>query len=197
MGLSSTPITPVAGTPNFYPPQSGTGVLAADVQAGLQATADWIAYLNARRPVVSFRANSSGVSTEHFSDHTGYTTSTVTYVDVAGALVGDIIAVDFCWVGRFEAASPYSGHYGYFKPVITEDYGGTNANLGTLGSIVKLGAVDPGYTYALYHPCSFTYSFAVTVAGTCRISLGGTVSNAGDDLSLSTSWSARAIRFPT
>ncbi len=49
MGLSSTPITPAnAFTADLYPPQSGTAVLAADVEAGEQVGANRDTFLKAR-----------------------------------------------------------------------------------------------------------------------------------------------------
>lgn len=54
MPLSATPITPVATyTANVYPPQSGTAVLAADVEAGEQALANRWAWLMAQPRVIA------------------------------------------------------------------------------------------------------------------------------------------------
>lgn len=90
MGVSATPITPVdAFTTNTYPPESGTPVLAADVEIGEQALVNRTEYLKNRLGEYALYAPSADAHTDA-SFGVYYTNATATFTDTG---VGTSIAI--------------------------------------------------------------------------------------------------------
>lgn len=101
MPLSATPITPVATyTADVYPPQSGTAVLAADVEAGEQAFANRWAWLMAQPRMVAIEHyGEDDAASSHAAGALGNLTLTGSFANgpalaVAGPFeVGDLVEV--------------------------------------------------------------------------------------------------------
>ncbi len=101
MPLSATPITPVATyTADVYPPQSGTAVLAADVEAGEQALANrWAWFLAQPRLVAVEHYGEDDAASAHAAGALGSLVLTGSFANgpalaVAGPFeVGDIVEI--------------------------------------------------------------------------------------------------------
>jgi len=169
MALDTTKITAVAGTPDFYPPKSGTTVQSADVKALAQATADRFAML------------ATGVSKEHWDDSlvTAFATWTTSNVyadagggtfpitiDVPNLLVGDVLDITFAGVFLFTTTGA-GPDLAMMRVTTIDDFGGA-ANVDAL---VDRIVVDREASKALNETVMLFGKHVVANAGTTRVKL--------------------------
>lgn len=175
MALDPTAIVEVSTfTAAIYPPLVGTTVLAADVKALAQATANRTAYLN------SFAKIAGIVLLEFHSDALGTTYSTwgagtTAYVnpagsdplqvDMTGCLVGDVLKIDVTVLAFYNTTGGGgTSDTCLFQLVATDDFGGA-AVADTLNAHGALPASSEAVIASVMIPAVHT----VANAGTTRI----------------------------
>lgn len=173
MGLSTTALTAVSVfTADVYPPNPGSAVQAADVQAGEQALLNRTQFLKDSL-WMPYYYNSVSASLEVFST-TSYVSGSTIIADVPDCLGGDYILVDL--QARASCSSVGAPGTGSLIITVVQDFGGSPHLTEFTGT--ERVVEDTGT--AILNAANLSMSSMVVVAwpGTSRVLVRGKVTNA-------------------
>lgn len=149
---------------------------AASVNTPLKTTLDrtkWLKNTNGLLYVYAVEDETAPITLESFTDHTGYTTATNAKVDVPNCKVGDLLVADATFIASFDGT--LAAHYGKFRLKHTDNVSGTPANVSVTGALAWLDATTLNQAKSIH----LAQVLTVGTAGTTRVSIQGTVTNAG------------------
>lgn len=199
MGLNATALTAVdAFTAAIYPPQAGTDVLAADVEAGEQVLLNRTLYLANHvvgDSMLVFADGDAGVnpalSVDTWNDlviSSDFQNSAVAYVDIPGCLAGDVLTLAFS--GNFKAVNAAAG-YNVARLLSIEDFGGANG----LNTFDGYAAMYSGIATTYYAGVGIAATHVINTTGPARIMLQASIVGAsGNQLVLTGGWSIVVTR---
>jgi hypothetical protein len=164
---------------------------AASVTVPLEALFDRTYYLKRRGILGTYIAaadDETGSVGQSFTNHAAWTDgASGFYINIPGAVVGDILLIDCAFGSRFDSTDPT--HFGKFRLYIEDNREGTPVPATPAGAFVRLDG-NADHANILFQR-SIVSRHVVAAAGSTRVNIQGRVTHSGDTVSVDMTYAMR------